>query len=387
MYCGNSVTVKMVCCKRIVLCHLDLETDICYIIHMEQLGSITTREELETYITLTETEKNWFTHHNGTLPFQISRYYANLIDPDNPEDPLRRQVVPSTEEDSVEPAEVLDPLAEVTHSVFPRLIHRYTNRVAFLVTDTCVTYCRHCFRRRFTAGSCSAVSDKELLDIVDYLREHTEVREILLTGGDPLTLSDTNLIRIMSALRSARNDLVIRLCTRVVATYPFRISENLITQLRKFTSPALYVMTQFNHWKEITAESKTAVARFIDAGIPVMNQTVLLRKVNDDVDTLERLMNDLVAIRVKPYYLFQGDLVGGTSHLRVPLEHGIQLESQLRQRLSGLAMPVYAIDLPEGGGKVPLGTVYLKGKKRDGSWEFRTVGGETRSYPDPNELH
>ena len=191
--------------------------------------------------------------------------------------------------------------------------------------------------------------------------------------------------KLLSTLRSARSDLVLRLCTRMPATFPMRITDSLITIISHYTQPALYVMTQFNHDREITKESIAAVNRFVDAGIPVMNQTVLLRKVNDNVDTLERLMNALVAIRVKPYYLFQGDLVGGTAHLRVPLESGLTLERELRKRLSGLAMPTYAIDLPEGGGKVPLGTSYLKGKDAQGSWVFSTVDGEVRTYPDPKK--
>lgn len=350
---------------------------------MEQHAVVTDRKELEQYITLTDAERQWFEDQGDTLPLLISSYYLGLIDPHDPSDPLRRQVVPSVEELRSTKLETKDPLAEVSHSVLPRLIHRYANRVAFLVTDTCATYCRHCFRRRFTASECSHVSDGELTAITGYLGDHREVRELLLTGGDPLTLSDARLERILAALRDARPDLVIRLCTRMPATLPSRITDRLVSILSGYTKVALFVMTQFNHDREITTESSEAVSRFVDAGIPVMNQTVLLRGVNDNVETLERLMNALVAIRVKPYYLFQGDLVGGTGHLRVPLRIGLQLEARLRQRLSGLAMPVYAIDLPEGGGKVPLGASYLSGKNADGLWEFRTLAGEKREYPDP----
>ena len=346
---------------------------------------ITTQEELAKVLTLTDAELRWFSLHTHSLPLRISRYYLSLINPDDPCDPLRRQVIPSIEEEIGINDESLDPLAEISHSVFPRLVHRYENRVAFLVTDRCATYCRHCFRRRFTAGELSRASDAEVKEIADYIAAHREVKEMLLTGGDPLMLSDVQLEKLLSTLRSARSDLVLRLCTRMPATFPMRITDSLITIISHYTQPALYVMTQFNHDREITKESIAAVNRFVDAGIPVMNQTVLLRKVNDNVDTLERLMNALVAIRVKPYYLFQGDLVGGTAHLRVPLETGLTLERELRKRLSGLAMPTYAIDLPEGGGKVPLGTSYLKGKDAQGSWVFSTVDGEVRTYPDPKK--
>jgi lysine 2,3-aminomutase len=364
---------------------VDEDSVIWYIILMDIHTVITRQEELEQILTLTEPELRWFSLHSPSLPLRISSYYLSLIDPNDPHDPLRRQVVPSVEEETEVGSESLDPLEEVSYSVLPRLVHRYENRVAFLVTDRCATYCRHCFRRRFTAGELSRVSDPELQQIADYISVHREVKEMLLTGGDPLMLSDNQLEKLISTIREARSDLVLRLCTRMPATYPMRITTSLITLLSRYTQPALYVMTQFNHDREITKESIASVSRFIDAGIPVMNQTVLLRGVNDTVDTLERLMNALVAIRVKPYYLFQGDLVGGTAHLRVPLEKGMALEQQLRRRLSGLAMPNYAIDLPEGGGKVPLGTSYLRGKDDQGAWVFSTVEGELRRYPDPQK--
>jgi lysine 2,3-aminomutase len=370
--------LQKICTRRV-----DVESDIWYIILMEQHAVVTNKTELEHYLNLTENEKRWFDDRGDSLPLLISTYYLGLMDPHDPADPLRRQVVPSVEELKYTEMETRDPLAEESHSVLPRLVHRYANRVAFLVTDTCATYCRHCFRRRFTAGGCSHVSEQELSAITAYLSEHIEVKELLLTGGDPLTLTDSKLEHVLGSLRAVRSDLVIRLCTRMPATFPARVTDRLISILASYTKVALYVMTQFNHYREITEESRTAVSRFVDAGIPVMNQTVLLRGVNDDVQTLETLMNNLVAIRVKPYYLFQGDLVGGTGHLRVPLEQGMQLEALLRQRLSGLAMPVYAIDLPEGGGKVPLGSTYLIGKDCDGHWQFRTASGEKRTYPDP----
>jgi len=365
---------------------VDERQNIWYIIFMNSRSFITTKEELESILVLSDSESRWFSMQHRPLPLRISRYYLDLIDPENPDDPLRRQVVPSADEAVVETGVHLDPLAEVRHSVLPRLIHRYENRVAFLLTDRCATYCRHCFRRRFTAGGGAGVSDDELTKVLAYIEQHTEIREMLLTGGDPLMLSDTRLEHVLSALRAVRSDLVLRLCTRMPATYPFRVTDALVAMLAENTNPALYLMTQFNHVREITPESIDAVSKFVDSGIPVMNQTVLLRGVNDDVQSLEQLMNRLVSIRVKPYYLFQGDLVGGTHHLRVPLEHGLDLERQLRRRLSGLAMPTYAIDLPDGGGKVPLGSSYLHGLDASGAWEFFTVDGETRRYPDPEQV-
>jgi len=228
----------------------------------------------------------------------------------------------------------------------------------------------------------TSVSDTELNQIGEYLHAHTEVKEILLTGGDPLTLSNSRLKHIISVIGAARGDVVIRLCSRIPATFPARVTPELVKMLQETRRTALYVMTQFNHPREITKESIRAIELLVDAGLPVMNQTVLLRGVNDSVDVLEALMNALVANRVKPYYLFQGDLVEGTGHLRVPLEQGFALEAQLRSRLSGLAMPTYAIDLPDGGGKVPLNKSYLQ--ERDGDdWVFKTLQGELRRYSDP----
>ncbi|MDD4219249.1 MAG: KamA family radical SAM protein [Sphaerochaetaceae bacterium] len=349
---------------------------------MDMDAVITSCEELERYLKLTTEERQWFAQQGSSLPLTISRYYVNLIDPSDPLDPLRRQVVPSILELQRSGAEQTDPLAEVAHSVFPRLIHRYTNRVAFLVTDTCATYCRHCFRRRFTARERQSVTDAELNQVGEYLQAHTAVKEILLTGGDPLTLSDSRLAHILRELGKARPDLVIRLCTRMPATLPSRVTLSLVRMLEEARHSALYVMTQFNHPREITKESRRAIALFVDAGMPVLNQTVLLRGVNDNPDVLEELMNTLVANRVKPYYLFQGDLVEGTNHLRVPLKHGLAIEAELRNRLSGLAMPTYAIDLPEGGGKVPLCQSYLE-EHNNGEWTFRTLNGELRRYTDP----
>lgn len=343
--------------------------------------SISTIEQLESVLKLTDREKAW--HESPlSLPLLITDYYMALIDPSDPDDPLRRQAVPSSSENTETQAESDDPLAEVSHSHGSRLIHRYANRVAFLVTDLCAQYCRHCFRRRFTGNMTGTATDREIFQAASYLESHPEVKEMLLTGGDPLTLSDRDLDRVLKAFRDKRPDLVIRICTRMPAVLPSRITEDLINMLKKHNTAPFYLMVQFNHPRELTEEAKKAVGMFVDAGIPAMNQSVLLRGVNDSADVLEKLCNDLVFARIKPYYLFQGDLVTGTSAFRVPLERGMEIERELRKRLSGLAMPVYAADLPNGGGKVPLCGSYLIGKE-DGAWVFRTPEGQTRSYPDP----
>lgn len=345
-------------------------------------AAIGSMRSLSERLELTGQERAWH-ETDATLPVLISPYYFSLIDAADERDPIRRQVVPSVEELVSYTSESTDPLAEVSHSATARLIHRYASRAAFLVTDICATYCRHCFRRRFSGGSTGPASEAELEAAVQYVGSHTGIKELLFTGGDPLTLSDSNLERMIARFREVRPDLVIRICTRIPVTLPSRVTEALITMLGRYRSAPFYLFTQFNHPREITCQSSEAVARFIDAGIPAMNQTVLLKGVNDDADVLAALMERLVSIRVKPYYLFQGDLVGGTAHLRVPIEEGLLLEEELRRRLSGLAMPVYAVDLPQGGGKVPLGRHYMVGRDSRGAWMFKTVDGSIRTYDDP----
>ncbi|MDT4761906.1 KamA family radical SAM protein [Sphaerochaeta sp. PS] len=342
--------------------------------------TVTTLAQLETYLSLSE-EELAYSSLEGVLPLAIPSYFLSLLDKDDPKDPLRIQVVPTIREGENHHEEGLDPLAEEEHSVTERLIHRYPSRVAFLVTDVCAMYCRHCFRRRFTGTFQGPASKAQIEEAASYVKAHGEIKEILLTGGDMMTLSDSKIDELIASFRSARPDLVIRLCTRMPAANPMRITDSLVAIFKKYTTAPFYLMTQFNHPRELTEEAVAAVAKFVDAGIPAMNQSVLLRGVNDNVDVLEQLCNKLVFSRIKPYYLFQGDLVAGTSHFRVPLERGLALEKELRKRLSGLAMPVYAVDLPQGGGKVPLSGGYLQETNTCAEWTFTTIEGKTRTYP------
>lgn len=343
-------------------------------------GMISTVNELEKYIKLTESEKSWFAHKGASFPFLVSPYYLSLIDPNDPNDPIRRQVVPLVDEFEESLVDSLDPQDENHYSPIKNLVHRYENRAALLLTNQCTTNCRHCFRRRYTGEETKVISSEELKAVLSYLEKNTQIKELLLTGGDPLTLSDKFLDSLIGSIRKVREDLVLRLGTRVIVTAPHRITTNLVTLLKKYTNVALYVMTQFNHPNELTKESIRAASLFIDNGIVVLNQSVLLKGVNDDVSTLETLMNKLVANRIKPYYLFQGDLVSGTSHLRVSLKEGLELEAELRRKLSGLAMPQYAVDLPQGGGKVPLTKSYLREIDENGNYIFETLEEELRVY-------
>lgn len=344
--------------------------------------SVSNLKQLEQYLNLTEEEKTW-KEQPCSVPLLITDYYLGLIDKKNVNDPLRKQVVPTCKENSCVNLETPDPLQEVQHSPSERLIHRYSNRIAFLATDLCAQYCRHCFRRRFTGNMLGKANKQDVDFLCNYLKEHTEVKEMLLTGGDPLTMTDGELDEMIGLIRQASPNLIIRICTRIPVVQPSRITDNLISVLKKYKTAPFYLMTQFNHPRELTPQAIESVTKFVDSGIPAMNQSVLLSGVNDNADILEELCNKLLFARIKPYYLFQGDLVAGTSGFRVPLQKGLEIELELRRRLSGLAMPNYTSDLPDGGGKIPLCGSYIMGYK-DGVWKLANLYGEIKEYPDPS---
>ena len=338
-------------------------------------------EDLNKVLPLTEEEKGW-KPEGPSLPVLISDHLFSLIDRNDEKDPIRRQFVPS-EKENIDVHGDLDPLREVDNTKSVRLIHRYHNRAALLTTDRCFSYCRHCFRRRFTAKESGPISTEELREAASYLREHREIREVLLTGGDMFTLSDDKLDEMLGILKEAREDIIYRLCTRAVVAYPERFTENLFSIIKKHQHGApFFLMTQINHPREITPETTAVVDRFISLGIIPFNQSVLLKGVNDDADVLEELSDRLLMARIKPYYLFQGDLVNGTSHLRVNVSDGLKLEKELRKRVSGLGMPQYTMDLPDGGGKVILTENYVVGLEGD-TWTVRSpYSDEIRKYPE-----
>ena len=269
---------------------------------------------------------------------------------------IRRQFFFSTEEENVLPCELYDPLGAHRYQVTPRMVHQYKNRVLILTTSKCFSHCRYCFRRSYTARTVSWLNASEIDEICEYLKKHEEVKEALLSGGDPLTTSDEELETLILRIRQVRPGILIRLCTRAPVFMPERINDKLINLLKKLKP--VWVIPHINHPVEISEEyspeTVKALKMFIDAGIPVQSQTVLLKGVNDSVVTLEKLFHELTCIGVKPGYLFQGDLVPGTSHFRVPVKEGVKLYEQLRCELSGLSTPVFAVDLPDGGGKVNL---------------------------------
>ena len=338
---------------------------------------ITSLNDLEKYTVLTEEEREWREDGGHTLPILVSDHLTPLI-----ADPaIRRQFVPSVKENQ-DTIGNLDPQMEKEYSVTNRLVRRYKNRAAFLVTDSCFAYCRHCFRRRFAGSMVGPATEKDIEEACSFLSEHSEIKEVLLTGGDMFTLSDSSLDSLLHSFKEARPDIIYRLCTRALTSNPDRFTPSLFEVIKKnsFGAP-FYLMTQFNHSLEITEKAESVINNFIKLGIPIMNQTVLLRGVNDSVEVQTELSNKLLSLRVKPYYLFQGDLVQGTAHLRVPLSKGLEIEKGMRESLSGLGLPQYTIDLPQGGGKVPVESRYNKGMK-DGVWTFSTIDGEERHYPE-----
>lgn len=346
--------------------------------------SITDRASLEAEISLTEEERNFFsTEGQGSLMLRIPRRYLELIDPDaGRTDPIRIQAVPTASEHNSLGSESSDPLCEDAWSLTDRLIRRYRSRAVFLANDQCAMYCRHCFRRRFAGDGGKSASVEDIRSAAERLVQEPEVRELLISGGDPLLLSDQRLDEMLGLFSAAREDLVFRIGTRVPVTLPSRINEELLRVLSHWAAKhPLYIMTQFNHPRELDQQAQAALSQLYQAGVLLYNQTVLLSGVNDRVETLEELFNRLVANRVKPYYLFQGDLACGTSHLRTPLSRCIELEDELRGRLSGLAMPHVAVDLPQGGGKVPLFSLRLI-EQRDGSYLFRNIEGREFWYHD-----
>ncbi len=316
------------------------------------------------------------------LPLQITPHYLALCDREDPRCPIRLQCVPRVEEAHEVPGDLADPLGEVAHEVAPHLVQRYPDRALLLATDRCGVYCRFCTRSRMVGDGGGAVALERLAPAFAYLEGHPEVRDVILSGGDPLTLSTERLVRLVARVRAIPSVETIRLATRTPVTLPSRITAELVRALRPYHP--LWVMTHFNHPKELTPEAERACVRLADAGFPVMNQTVLLRGVNDDAAVLEALFRGLVRRRVRPYYLLQMDPVRGTGHLRTPLSTGLAIMERLQGRLTGIALPRLIVDTPGGMGKVPVGPDFVVARA-PGRTVLRTYRGVEVAYVDPPE--
>ena len=341
---------------------------------------IKTVEELDKYVKLSNQEKEDIGRVLSKFRMSITPYYLTLIDPDDPDCPIRKQAIPSVYEMHVGQNDMLDPLAEDTDSPVPGLTHRYPDRVLFLITDMCSMYCRHCTRRRF-AGQHDQRMPQDRIDMsIEYIRNHPEIRDVLLSGGDALLVSDEILEDIIKRLREIDHVEVIRLGTRTPVVLPQRITEDFVNMLRKYHP--IWLNTHFNHYDEVTLESKQAIDRLADAGIPLGNQSVLLKGINDSVDIMKKLVQRLAYIRVRPYYIYQCDLSLGIEHFRTPVSKGIEIIEGLRGHTSGYCVPTFVIDAPGGGGKIPVMPNYVI-SQAPGKIVLRNYEGVISTYSEP----
>lgn len=339
---------------------------------------IHTAEALHNWVTPTEDELNAIEETKDVFRWNITPYYARLMDPDDPACPVRRQVVPSMDELAPDIVGVVDPLDEVGHSPVKNLIHNYADRVAFCVTAECAIYCRYCLRKRMVGDTDFFMRTDELQAAIDYIAAHDEIRDVLLTGGDPLTFNTRHLEWLLSRLRAIDHVEIIRFGSRMPVKLPCRITDELCALLEQYHP--IWINTHFNHPKELTDDAAAAIAKLKSAGVPVGNQTVLLRGINDDVATMKALNEGLIQMRVRPYYLYQAQLIGGTAHLRTPIETGMYIMRQLRGRTSGFAIPTYVLDTPHG--KVPLNRSYVKGRSGDHVL-MESYSGQLWAEPNP----
>ena len=318
---------------------------------------VETLDELKKYMNLTPEEEKGIEHCLSTFRMAVTPYYLSLIDLDDPEDPIRKQAIPTEAELYFAPEESADSLHEDTDSPVRGLTHRYPDRVLFLITDRCAAYCRHCTRRRMVGQTDNALPRSQIDACIEYIRNHPEVRDVLVSGGDVFLQSDDMLEYVISNLRKIPHVEIIRLGTRTPVVMPQRITPALCDMLKKYHP--IWVNVHFNHPNEITPEAAEACARLADAGIPLGNQSVLLAGVNDCVHVMKKLVNDLVKIRVRPYYIYACDLSLGLSHFRTPVSKGIEIIEGLRGHTSGFCVPTFVVDAPGGGGKIPVMPNYV----------------------------
>jgi len=343
---------------------------------------VTTVEELKEIVNLTPEEEEGVAQSLKVLRMAISPYFAMLMDPNDPHDPVRMQAIPTIKELDFSASDMEDPLFEDIDSPVHGLTHRYPDRVLFLITDMCANYCRHCTRRRL-AGQEDHARDKASIDAaIKYIKEHEEIRDVLLSGGDPLLVSDAFLEDIIKRLKAIDHVEIVRLGSRTPVTLPMRITPELCKMLAKYHP--MWLNTHFNHPREITPESKAAVEMLADHGIPVGNQSVLLRGINDCPTIMKKLVQELVKIRCRPYYFYQCDLSRGIEHFRTSVEKGLEIAESLRGHTSGFSIPTFILDAPGGGGKIPLAPQYLISMS-DKRVVLRNYEGGIFTYPEPKE--
>ena len=341
---------------------------------------ITTVEQLEKFLpTLTPEELAGARLANSKLALGITPYFFNLIDPADEHCPIRRQMIPRIEETTTAAWEMSDPCGEDSHSPVPGLVHRYPDRVLFLVTDRCASYCRYCTRSRLVSNAAGYDFHPEFDKQIAYIAAHPEIRDVLLSGGDPLLLSDDKLENLLRRLRAIPHVEFLRLGTRIPVFLPQRITPELCAMLRQFHP--LFISIHANHPRELTTEVRAALGRLADAGIPLGNQSVLLKHVNDDAEVMKAQVHKLLMCRVKPYYLYQCDLIAGSAHLRASVAKGLEIMEKLRGHTTGYAVPTFVIDAPGGGGKVPINPEYVLCRNA-GRVLIRNFEGKIFEYPE-----
>ncbi len=344
---------------------------------------VSTSEHLEARLNLSEDEREGIALTAGKLATAVTPHYFSLIDKDDPECPIRKQVVPRGEEAYVSPEEMADPCGEDSHMPVPGLVHRYPDRVLFLVTDRCAAYCRYCTRSRVVSGVGDQRLELQWEMAFKYLEKTPTVRDVLLSGGDALLLSDKQLDKLLTRLRSIPHIEFVRIGSRIPIFLPQRITPELCAMLKKHHP--LFLSIHTNHPKELTLEVREGLERLADAGIPMGNQSVLLKGVNDSVEVQKALCHKLLMCRVKPYYLYQCDLIKGSSHLRTSIAKGLEIMEGLRGHTSGYAVPQYVIDAPGGGGKIPINPEYIV-QRDEKKVVLRNYEGKEYVYPEPQEM-
>jgi lysine 2,3-aminomutase len=343
---------------------------------------VETLDQLKALMTLTAEEEEGVKRSLATLRMAITPYYMSLIDPNNPNCPVRKQAIPTGAEVHQAAADLLDPLHEDEDSPTPGLTHRYPDRVLFLITDMCSMYCRHCTRRRFAGQKDAETPTQKIQNAIDYIAKTPQVRDVVLSGGDALMVSDAMLESIIKRLRDIPHVEIIRIGSRTPVVCPQRITEGLVNMLKKYHP--IWLNTHFNHPDEITPEATEACAKLANVGVPLGNQSVLLRGINDSTKIMKDLVHGLVKMRVRPYYIYQCDLSMGLEHFRTPVSKGIEIIENLRGHTSGYAVPTFVVDAPGGGGKIPVMPNYVI-SQAPGRVVLRNFEGVITTYTEPTD--
>ncbi len=344
---------------------------------------ITSLEEMRGLISLSRREEDGIRRAEGRLKLAITPYFFSLIDTRDPRCPIRRQSIPRVDEFRVSAAEMVDPCGEDAHTPTPGLVHRYPDRALLIVTETCAMYCRYCTRKRMVGEEHAPMNEERLEAAIRYIRSKKNIRDVLISGGDPLMLKTGVLERYISELRKLEQIEIIRIGTRVPVTLPMRVDAGLTSMLKKYHP--LFMSIHFSHPREITPEVKRACTMLADAGIPLGSQTVLLRSINDKPSTMKRLMQGLLKIRVRPYYIYQCDLAIGTAHFRTPVSVGMNIMEELIGHTTGYAVPTLVIDAPGGGGKIPVAPTYVLSQAK-GRIRLRNYENRIFDYIEPETL-